>query len=152
MAEQWRHSQAEVEKAMAHGPKSIKQLIDITTFSRSTVYKALERAEVVKDNNWPPRYSLVKSALSEPQGAETVTEIQYIPIVEPVAYEAGTAAIRWQEGREKFSQALKKLDLSKMSLPEAKEQFRGATATLLGLVIELDKIEDGPDWRERAGL
>lgn len=109
------------------------------------MYKTLERLGAVKDSSWPAKYVL-------PSDAATTGGVAYIPIVEPAAFAEGEAAQRWQKGREMFGSGVKNLNLEKLSLPEARSKFREATSTMLAMVVFLDQIEDGPDWRERAGL
>lgn len=59
---------------------------------------------------------------------------------------------RWQEGKLQFSKDLQKIDLYKLNLDQSREQLRAATATLLGVLVVLDQVEDGPEWRMEIGL
>lgn len=158
-APRWVESQKAVEAALSRGPKSLTQIVDQTGLTRKTVLRAIDRADVDVEPSWPRIYTLRESAFDrmdkpqpEVETPEPVKAPQYIHIVEPMSFEAIELGPRWQENRVKLGREIGQLDLTKLSLKEAREHFAIEVASLLGVLVILRQIDDGPDWRDQIGL
>lgn len=150
MSDRWEASQNAVNTNLERGPSTVQKIVQETGYSETVIRRALKRGVdkgylVELTNFWPRQYAL-SYADPEPEGPRTV---QY---VKPTEFPAGETGQRWQEGKLQFSKDLQKIDLYKLTIDQAKEQIRAATATLLGVLVVLDQIEDGPEWRMEIGL
>ena len=143
----WAASQTAVEAALARGPQTVAELVQVTGYSEAVVRRAVQRNGITEIRLfWPRQYALPTDAPASPEGVRTV---QYVKPTEIPRSEIGQ---RWQEGKLQFSKDLQKIDLYKLNLDQSREQLRAATAALLGVLVVLDQIEDGPEWRMEIGL
>lgn len=160
MAEElrWHRSQREIETALARGPKAVRDLQAETGYSYNTVMACLRRAETIKSGGWPIRYTLVRSAFEEAPKAQLsdmqpiAPIVKIVHLVEPARFQMEDVGPKWQAGRTKISEEIEALDLESMSLKQAVQSFEIEIASLLGVLVQLKAVKDGPDWREQIGL
>lgn len=134
-----------MEAALARGPQTIEELAAGTGYAISTIRRAVQRNGIVElPKYWPRRYALEAGPLEDPPRV-----VQYVKPLEIPREEIGA---RWQEGKMSFGKDLAAIDLNRLTLDVSREKFRAATATLLGILVTLDKLEDGPEWRSEVGL
>lgn len=155
-APRWAESQRAIEKSLTRGPKTIPQLRDETGYSYSTVVNALRRAETTKSREqWPVTYALVHSAFdpeidSHRQAPEA--EPVLVHIVEPLSIPPEELGPRWQEARKKLGEEISSIDLQVIDLQKAIKHLEIEAASILGALLVLRSVKDGPDWREQIGL
>lgn len=154
--ERWKISQAEVEKALARGPQTIKQVMSATGYSYNTVRVALSRCAIIDRSSWPYVYSFQGTALvgdrQETEIAETVTVTEYVNIVEPREFPVETVGQLWRDQRGNLAKSIIATDPDEIDLADLKEKIESFAAQLLGIHIALSKVEDGPEWRDLVGL
>lgn len=152
----WVESQRAIERSLTRGPKTIPQLRDETGYSYSTVVNALNRAETTKSRTqWPATYSLVASAFdpeidSKRQGPEPDPVLLHI--VEPLEIPMEELGPRWQEARKKLGEEITSIDLQTLDLQKAIRHLEIEAASILGAILTLRAVKDGPDWRQQIGL
>lgn len=148
MAERWEASNNAVRTNLERGPNTVQKIVQETGYSESVVRKAVQREGIrVVPNTWPREYALIiDEAEPEPEQPRTV---QY---VKPLEFDRAEVGMRWQEGKLKFAKDIQGIDLYKVGLDVARERLRAATAAMLGVLIHLDELEDGPEWRMEVGL
>lgn len=149
----WETSQKAIESALLRGPRSIKELCDQTGYSHTTVKKALARAQASPDViGWPRRYSLVKSNYADLPAPRREPEIKYLQLVEPLTIPMEDLGPLWQSKAKKIGEEIGEIDLETLSLKQAIKNLELEAASLLGAIIVLRAVKDGPDWREQIGL
>lgn len=145
MTERWSASQEAVEAALARGPQTVDELVEVTGYSATVIRRAVQREGIFKLMTfWPRKYALEAGPLEE-----FPRVVQYVKPLEIPREEIGA---RWQEGKASFGKDIAQIDLNRLTLDLAREKFRAATATLLGILVTLDQMEDGPEWRSEVGL
>lgn len=149
----WLASQRAIELSLSDGPKSVPELIQATGYSRSTVNSALKRARVVTNMGWPRTFTLVETYDSGKEFApEVPVQVKLVHLVDPAPIPTGELGPRWQEARVMLGKNTSAIDLGKLSLTDAKAHFREVAATILGVLVALDDVKDGPDWLDQIGL
>lgn len=150
----WLVSQQAVESRLLEGPATIAELMESAGRSRQTVLNALNRATVEPvQGTWPRQYRLLEPARWDDGEPVTIREVvKIMHIVDPAEIPADRAAGIWQEQKDGFGDAIKKIDLRNLSHTVARKHLAKAAATILGVYVALGETEDGPDWRENAGL
>lgn len=149
----WHRSQREIETCIARSPKTVKEIQSETGYSYNTVMNALSRAATTRERGWPARYTLVRSAFEDgPQPVEEPKEPIVVHIVPPAEIPMEQVGTRWQAGREKIGQEIADIDLQALSLKKAIKSLEIEAASLLGIIVQLRAVKDGPDWREQIGL
>lgn len=151
----WARSQRAVEEALSRGPKSIKQLVEETGFTYNTVKAALGRGTILKSTNgYPTIYTLVKPAIEgdAPNVIPIDREPRYIHIVKPLEIQMEELGPRWQAAAQKIGQEIAEIDLEALDLKTAIRHLEIEAASILGAIVTLRSVKDGPDWREQIGL
>ncbi len=151
----WAPSQRAVEAALSRGPKSIRELVDETGFSYNTVKAALDRGTILKSTNgYPITYTLVTPAIEAdaPNVIPIDREPRYIHIVKPLDIEMEELGPRWQAAAQKIGQEIAEIDLETLDLKTAIRHLEIEAASILGAIVTLRSVKDGPDWREQIGL
>ncbi|QRI45111.1 helix-turn-helix DNA binding domain protein [Microbacterium phage Shocker] len=151
----WARSQRAVEEALARGPKSVKQIIEETGFTYNTVKAALGRGTILQSTNgYPTIYTLVKPAIESdaPNVIPIDREPRYIHIVKPLEIQMEELGPRWQAAAQKIGQEIAEIDLEALDLKTAIRHLEIEAASILGAIVTLRSVKDGPDWREQIGL
>lgn len=151
----WARSQRAVEEALARGPKTARQLCDETGFTYNTVKAALDRGTILKSTTgYPTTYTLVKPAIEEdaPNVIPIDREPRYIHIVKPLEIQMEELGPRWQAAAQKIGQEIAEIDLEALDLKTAIRHLEIEAASILGAIVTLRSVKDGPDWREQIGL
>lgn len=149
----WHRSQREIETCIARGPKTIVEICHETGYSYNTVMAALKRAVTTRSKDWPAEYTLVRSAFDDgPVPVEEPAAPIVVHIVSPVEIPMEQVGTRWQEGRAKIGQEIADIDLEKLSLKKSIKMLEIEAASLLGVIVQLRAVKDGPDWRSQIGL
>jgi len=151
----WAVSQRAVEAALSRGPKTIRELTDETGFSYNTVKAALGRGTILRSiDGQPTRYTLVKPAIEgdAPNVIPIDREPRYIHIVKPLEIQMEDLGPRWQAAAAKIGQEIAEIDLETLDLKTAIRHLEVEAASILGAIIALRSVKDGPDWREQIGL
>lgn len=149
----WHRSQREIETCIARGPKTIVEICSETGYSYNTVMAALKRAVTTRSKDWPARYTLVRSAFEDgPEPVEEPSAPIVVHIVPPAEIPMEQVGTRWQAGREKIGQEIADIDLQTLNLKKAIKTLEIEAASLLGIIVQLRAVKDGPDWRSQIGL
>lgn len=135
-------SRAAVQIALSGGPLSIDKIAQRTSLHPSTVRRIVLGGDFICSGGWPRTYS-VSTGVKEPY---------LMHYVSPTDFDREEVGEVWQEGKLAFSKDIARIDLNKLTLDVARHKIRAATATLLGLLVILDQLEDGPEWRMEIGL
>lgn len=143
----WARSQRAVEEALARGPKSIRQLVDETGYTYNTVKAALGRGTILQSTNgYPIKYTLVKPAIEgdAPNVIPIDREPRYIHIVKPLEIEMEDLGPRWQAASQKIGQEIAEIDLEVLDLKTAIKHLEIEAASILGAILTLRSVKDGP--------
>lgn len=155
MAEpRWHRSQREIETALARGPRTVKEIQAETGYSYNTIMNALGRAATTRERGWPAKFALVSSFFEDGPSAPVLPlpEPQLVHIVKPIEIPMEDVGPKWQAGRTKIGQEIADIDLESLKLRDAIKHLEIETASLLGVLLQLRAVKDGPDWREQIGL
>lgn len=152
----WAISQRAVEAALTRGPKTIRQIQDETSLSYTNIKNCLARARVTTEG-WPKVYSLIASAFDngwedEEETAAVREVVKLIHVVTPVEIQMEEVGPRWQANAAKLGEEIAAIDLQTMDLKKAIRHLEIEAASILGVIIALRDVKDGPDWREQIGL
>ena len=151
----WAVSQRAVEAALSRGPRTIRQLQDETGYSYNTVKAALGRGVILRNaQGQPTTFTLVKPALEgdAPNVTAIDREPRYIHIVRPIEIPMEDLGPRWQAGAKKLGQEIAAIDLEVLDLKTAIRHLEVEAASILGAIVALRSVKDGPDWRDQIGL
>lgn len=151
----WATSQRAVEAALSRGPRTIRQLQEETGYSYNTVKAALDRGTILRSaSGQPTTYTLVKPAIEgdAPNVIPIDREPRYIHIVKPLEIEMEDLGPRWQANAKKLGQEIAEIDLETLDLKTAIRNLEIEAASILGAIVALRSVKDGPDWRNQIGL
>lgn len=151
----WAISQRAVEAALSRGPKTIRQLQDETGYSYNTVKACLNRGIIVQSMTGSPRtFTLVRPAIEgdAPNVIPIDREPRYIHIVQPLEIAMEDLGPRWQAASRKIGQEIAEIDLETLPLKTAIRHLEVEAASILGAIVALRSVKDGPDWRQQIGL
>jgi hypothetical protein len=96
---------------------------------------------------------LLLSAFSDVAAVpEAAPEVIVQHIVEPLSIPVKELGPKWQEGRSKLGQEVAAIDLAALNLQTAIRHLEVEAASILGAIVALKSVKDGPDWREQIGL
>lgn len=155
MKPRWTDSQRAVEAALLRGPLTVKQLCDATGYTTNTVKAALKRCRATRDyGRYPAVYRFGRSAFEGVvmPPVESEPEVRFLHVVEPLSIPMEELGPRWQENVKKLGDEVASIDLRTLDLKTAIKYLEVEVASLLGALLVLREVKDGPDWREQIGL
>lgn len=144
-----------MEAALSRGPKTVRQLCEETGYSYNTVKACLDRGTIVKSvQGQPITFTLVKPAIEgdAPNVIPIDSSPRYIHIVKPLEISMEELGPRWQGAARKIGQEIADIDLETLDLKTAIRHLEVEAASILGAIVALRSVKDGPDWREQIGL
>lgn len=153
MINKWETSQRAVEAALLRGSKTVAQLMDETGYSRNTVKSALRRCDAQKEG-WPPTYNFITTQ-AQAEVSKIIAldgEAKVFHLVKPVEIDIEEVGPRWQSGAEKIGREIAGIDLQALDLKTALKHLEVEAASILGVIVALRSVKDGPDWRTQIGL
>lgn len=117
--------------------------------SRSTVrnalVKAIARGNLLAGQEWPRRYTWLDIPLTP---VEAVTSYVVAPdVVQPAEF-----GKRFMSGRPNIVKALSGIDLTKHDRKTTLDTLEAVSKAVLGLYVALSQVDDGPEWRQEAGI
>jgi hypothetical protein len=143
--------ESRVQSALKEHPGStVAELEGLAKASRPTVRNALVKIEargnLLSTREWPRRYSYV----AIPQATPEESEPRYL--IQPDNVKPHLIGRTWAGSREKIIKAIEGIDLSRMDKAQVEKAFEAVTKATSGIYAALRQIEDGPEWRQEAGV
>jgi hypothetical protein len=140
-------SEAHVIDYLKKEPKTTVAQLVAKGYSRSTVRNALIKAQsngnLIMAPEWPRRYSWIET----PEREETYS----LPI-KPEQVKPKDFGPKFQQGRPNIVKVLNSINPEKQDRDKVLKDLEAVGRAVLGLYIALSRVEDGPEWRQEAGL
>lgn len=128
---------------------TIASLIVATQASRTTVRNALIKAQangnVIVSQEWPRRHTWLDIPLAPVDSAPST-------ILTPDVVQPGEVAKRFSAGRPNIVKALNGVNFEKQDRQTILDTLEAVGKAVLGLYVALSHVEDGPEWRQEAGV
>ena len=141
-------TEARVIEALKKEPKATVEHLVRKGYSRSTVRTALIKAQsngnLIMVPEWPRRYSWIDTPAKE--------EVAPALPIKPDNIKPKDFGPKFQQGRPNIVKALNAIDPAKQDRDRVLKDLEAIGRAVLGLYVALSRVEDGPEWRQEAGL
>lgn len=141
-------AEARVIETLSRRPGITVAGLVAATHSRSTVRNALIKAQaqgrLIITQEWPRRYTLTATPV--------VAERAESNVVIPDEVDTKQIGETFKKGRPAIVKALNGINLETQDRTEVLQRLELVGKAVLGLYVALGRVEDGPEWRQEAGV